>query len=146
MGHGENIGIGRFFAPLVEAHTSELAVLDLQAAHRRPERDFASATLDFRLASVVQLREGHRGHPHAVARAVGKKGFPENVNTEMRVGPMEFLVESAHEDNAPEAFNRALRLAAPAKPLKRSEEHTSELQSLAYLVCRLLLEKKKHTD
>src|SRR2546425_8670387 len=27
--------------------------------------------------------------------------------------------------------------------LGRSEEHTSELQSLAYLVCRLLLEKKK---
>src|SRR2546425_3458940 len=27
-------------------------------------------------------------------------------------------------------------------PKKRSEEHTSELQSLAYLVCRLLLEKK----
>src|SRR2546425_5464963 len=27
----------------------------------------------------------------------------------------------------------------------RSEEHTSELQSLAYLVCRLLLEKKKTT-
>src|SRR3989441_3667063 len=27
--------------------------------------------------------------------------------------------------------------------LTRSEEHTSELQSLAYLVCRLLLEKKK---
>src|SRR2546425_9280847 len=26
----------------------------------------------------------------------------------------------------------------------RSEEHTSELQSLAYLVCRRLLEKKKH--
>src|SRR5205823_9764478 len=32
--------------------------------------------------------------------------------------------------------NRALHLP-------RSEEHTSELQSLAYLVCRLLLEKKK---
>src|SRR2546425_10696612 len=28
----------------------------------------------------------------------------------------------------------------------RSEEHTSELQSLAYLVCRLLLEKKKNTN
>src|SRR2546425_8946274 len=28
----------------------------------------------------------------------------------------------------------------------RSEEHTSELQSLAYLVCRLLLEKKKQQD
>src|SRR2546425_7976632 len=32
---------------------------------------------------------------------------------------------------------------APCSTRKRSEEHTSELQSLAYLVCRLLLEKKK---
>src|SRR2546425_1628553 len=31
----------------------------------------------------------------------------------------------------------------PAPRIDRSEEHTSELQSLAYLVCRLLLEKKK---
>src|SRR3712207_7124808 len=29
---------------------------------------------------------------------------------------------------------------------KRSEEHTSELQSRQYLVCRLLLEKKQHTN
>src|SRR3989441_6564287 len=35
----------------------------------------------------------------------------------------------------------AIKVLAPA--LLRSEEHTSELQSLAYLVCRLLLEKKK---
>src|SRR2546425_5116617 len=33
------------------------------------------------------------------------------------------------------------RLGSPRAA--RSEEHTSELQSLAYLVCRLLLEKKK---
>src|SRR2546425_8617366 len=33
----------------------------------------------------------------------------------------------------------------PDVVLGRSEEHTSELQSLAYLVCRLLLEKKKKT-
>src|SRR2546425_7753173 len=31
----------------------------------------------------------------------------------------------------------------PTGERPRSEEHTSELQSLAYLVCRLLLEKKK---
>src|SRR2546425_8841763 len=31
----------------------------------------------------------------------------------------------------------------PVPGQRRSEEHTSELQSLAYLVCRLLLEKKK---
>src|SRR5687767_15422205 len=40
-------------------------------------------------------------------------------------------------DNMPVAQGRS------APGLSRSEEHTSELQSLAYLVCRLLLEKKK---
>src|SRR5258707_10499715 len=33
----------------------------------------------------------------------------------------------------------------PARADTRSEEHTSELQSRQYLVCRLLLEKKKNT-
>src|SRR5205823_14221456 len=33
--------------------------------------------------------------------------------------------------------------ASILRAIGRSEEHTSELQSLAYLVCRLLLEKKK---
>src|SRR5687767_15740923 len=33
----------------------------------------------------------------------------------------------------------------PAWVYVRSEEHTTELQSLAYLVCRLLLEKKKRS-
>src|SRR3712207_7319756 len=35
---------------------------------------------------------------------------------------------------------------APGVMYPRSEEHTSELQSRQYLVCRLLLEKKKKTD
>src|SRR3712207_7286837 len=41
------------------------------------------------------------------------------------------------------------RRGAPARrelvPRSRSEEHTSELQSRQYLVCRLLLEKKKNS-
>src|SRR2546425_8103615 len=41
------------------------------------------------------------------------------------------------------AGRRVHRAAVPRSSLLRSEEHTSELQSLAYLVCRLLLEKKK---
>src|ERR1041384_8755142 len=36
--------------------------------------------------------------------------------------------------------------ATPPTSWRRSEEHTSELQSLAYLVCRLLLEKKQNTE
>src|SRR5205823_14546079 len=35
-------------------------------------------------------------------------------------------------------------LAGTSRAAARSEEHTSELQSLAYLVCRLLLEKKNN--
>src|SRR2546425_2417462 len=43
--------------------------------------------------------------------------------------------------------SRGPRRTVPAhKETGRSEEHTSELQSLAYLVCRLLLEKKKKTE
>src|SRR3712207_8715653 len=39
----------------------------------------------------------------------------------------------------------ATKLIAALIPVLRSEEHTSELQSRQYLVCRLLLEKKTHT-
>src|SRR3712207_7292746 len=41
------------------------------------------------------------------------------------------------------AFLTLSHWAADEKPNMRSEEHTSELQSRQYLVCRLLLEKKK---
>src|SRR2546425_7240262 len=39
---------------------------------------------------------------------------------------------------------RARDTSSSERVRMRSEEHTSELQSLAYLVCRLLLEKKKN--
>src|SRR2546425_5483240 len=40
-------------------------------------------------------------------------------------------------------YLNVMSFGSEANPWIRSEEHTSELQSLAYLVCRLLLEKKK---
>src|SRR5258707_8543144 len=42
--------------------------------------------------------------------------------------------------------HRVLHGAARGCPRTRSEEHTSELQSRQYLVCRLLLEKKKKNE
>src|SRR2546425_4654634 len=63
------------------------------------------------------------------SKAAGPRGAPQNALCRHR-----FL-----------RFGRTRRdhrLAARAVA-ERSEEHTSELQSLAYLVCRLLLEKKK---
>src|SRR5687767_15307894 len=51
-------------------------------------------------------------------------------------------------DFAPQlAFALTVGSASHPRQLQgRSEEHTSELQSLAYLVCRLLLEKKKKNN
>src|SRR5205823_7639877 len=46
-------------------------------------------------------------------------------------------------DWTPIVADEATRILRQAGVSTRSEEHTSELQSLAYLVCRLLLEKKK---
>src|SRR2546425_8462193 len=46
---------------------------------------------------------------------------------------------------AAHAADRAVSAGLAKAQRLRSEEHTSELQSLAYLVCRLLLEKKKNT-
>src|SRR5687767_15532664 len=58
--------------------------------------------------------------------------FPERASGERpALGPRPHLWRPAGPPPAPEQ-----------EPV-RSEEHTSELQSLAYLVCRLLLEKKK---
>src|SRR5205823_7613218 len=57
------------------------------------------------------------------------------------------LARRSLRDSAPRSRTR--RNLAPQDRVQkelgaRSEEHTSELQSLAYLVCRLLLEKKKY--
>src|SRR2546425_2157907 len=49
------------------------------------------------------------------------------------------LIEAVGQNRAGDDRDRVNRAHVPI----RSEEHTSELQSLAYLVCRLLLEKKK---
>src|SRR2546425_3581655 len=54
-------------------------------------------------------------------------------------------IRRARPDARAPAVRRHARRSSSARPERheRSEEHTSELQSLAYLVCRLLLEKKK---
>src|SRR5437762_4563921 len=58
-----------------------------------------------------------------------------------------FRSEDAFFRMTTEAFDLILLdLGLPGRDGLRSEEHTSELQSPMYLVCRLLLEKKKNTN
>src|SRR5437764_11577719 len=53
------------------------------------------------------------------------------------------IVPSAMTGNRPRKPPDSIFTASTASATGRSEEHTSELQSPMYLVCRLLLEKKK---
>src|SRR3989442_3764019 len=57
--------------------------------------------------------------------------------------------QGGRHDGAPACFqdapSRQSFLPSASRWRRRSEEHTSELQSRPHLVCRLLLEKKKNT-
>src|SRR2546425_4544127 len=67
--------------------------------------------------------------------------FPYTTLFRSHVAPHEFLLFVGQFDRA----HRIARALSSVGSMRgdRSEEHTSELQSLAYIVCRLLLEKKK---
>src|SRR2546425_13359898 len=64
--------------------------------------------------------------------------LPISVDWLERFGADAYLAVASQADSTFTPFVQKID-----KGLRRSEEHTSELQSLAYLVCRLLLEKKK---
>src|SRR3712207_7838954 len=55
-------------------------------------------------------------------------------------------VAARNRVTTPAALADRVRRVVTRSNARRSEEHTSELQSRQYLVCRLLLEKKKKTE
>src|SRR3712207_8692000 len=86
---------------------------------RRPPRStlFPYTTLFRSLLGRLALRQGLRGLPHGAPALCLRVRFPV------------LHLDERHRDLC--------------RRKGRSEEHTSELQSRQYLVCRLLLEKKK---
>src|SRR3989441_8313029 len=111
------------------------------------------------IGSALAARD--RGGPFRVAvSAVEHKAVLAAAQAVQHLGGEEILVGVSasgvvEEEALDEALARGVALVSvmwvnnevgtvqPIARLARSEEHTSELQSLAYLVCRLLLEKKK---
>src|SRR5437762_11285348 len=91
-------------------------------------------------------------HPFPTRRSSDLPGRSEAGPTETRSrptgrGPTDRPVtgrEPDHRPDGPRASHRSsvYKPRGSARPPGRSEEHTSELQSPMYLVCRLLLEKK----
>src|SRR3712207_8328296 len=98
---------------------------------RRPPRStlFPYTTL-FRSVDEREMLavQDHQADPRDVDGDHGKAGEQAPPGARRRPGPA-----------------AELREQHPAKDRERSEEHTSELQSRQYLVCRLLLEKKNIT-
>src|SRR3712207_7914869 len=72
--------------------------------------------------------------------------FPYTTLFRSSYGHGRYAVLPENHRNTPRAdgrYHRSLCLEKHPRSQPRSEEHTSELQSRQYLVCRLLLEKKK---
>src|SRR3989441_1979242 len=115
-----------------------LALLGTAVVAQRMTRSLAllsSATAEvaagaFREPIVVESR----GEIGALARSFNSMASQLREMDDMK---RDFFETVSHELRSPLTSIRG------AADRRRSEEHTSELQSLAYLVCRLLLEKKK---
>src|SRR3989441_7790470 len=143
----------------VEPHTGDPPFLHARHPHRVP-----------RLEPAHVLELDRQRHALRRDRAAGEpeheEGEGDEAGQHQRPDAHFFLVAKLHvlpgsprpgsgssRDRAPGTAappNRATRGSLRPSPRRgswpattRSEEHTSELQSLAYLVCRLLLEKKK---
>src|SRR5205823_9027936 len=134
-GAGIIVRATRWKHPLPPPLTSRLGVLRPQ----RPRQLHPARTLGH-IALVPSAHLGQMAqqgtletlgqHRHTVAVTLSAP-HPDLVRGEIEVlRPQPQRLEQPHP-------------AAIQQPRDQSEEHTSELQSLAYLVCRLLLEKKK---
>src|SRR5690606_19778168 len=99
---------------------------------------------DCMMARIVRLRPARQAPTATQAR---RPEQPEAIAPRGRMRPPPWLPRTAHVH-----FRRLARLLAaeqresPSHVDVRSEEHTSELQSRENLVCRLLLEKKNHSN
>src|SRR2546425_829074 len=120
---------------LVQLHGE--AVVLREAIRDAPERHLETALLH---PDLLMNAHGARAcfvrHPRA-----GRQNDLDDVNGRGEVGRRNIASDIAGLRVAP----RGSIIAPGHRVGRRSEEHTSELQSLAYLVCRLLLEKKKNT-
>src|SRR5690625_6238855 len=92
-----------------------------------------------RLSSVMRIRSP------AVARISGPGRLSPYAQVETALPPRSNVVGAAVRVWVT-TFWPAFGVREGGDAKARSEEHTSELQSRGHLVCRLLLEKKKHGD
>src|SRR3989441_7946813 len=139
-------GLRRELAAKVFAHT---AAYDA-AIHRYLTRDAAGwpERITLALERRQELRYGENPHQAAALYATDEPGIRDLAQLHGKELSFNNLLDLDAAILAVAPWSGSDRAACAiikhTTPCGRSEEHTSELQSLAYLVCRLLLEKKKH--
>src|SRR5437879_5700775 len=106
------------------------------AAHIRkpaalPKR--AAAPVPLTMEEALELRRAVPAAPEPQLAREQSPSAPSEILAPPRASSAPAVAADAEDNDPPEPGS-----------LLRSEEHTSELQSPMYLVCRLLLEKKKH--
>src|SRR5687767_12660173 len=134
---GINFGSGIGGLPLIEQMDAELQ----KNGPRRISPFFIPGTIINMIAGLLSIEVGAKGPNLAMVTActTSTHCIGEAAKS-IRYGEADVMIAGGSEAVVTEL---AVGGFAAARALSRSEEHTSELQSLAYLVCRLLLEKKK---
>src|SRR3989441_3700000 len=95
------------------------------------------------LANAVKVTLGPKGRNVVIDKKFGNPTITKDGVTVAKEIELEDPVENMGAQMVKEVATKTSDVAGDGTTTARSEEHTSELQSLAYLGCRLLLEKKK---
>src|SRR6267154_960775 len=105
----------------VELDRGDRTIFNPQQSRGSAEVHFPALLLDGRFATVIKLRERYNRNTHAVAGAIGQKSLPEHIDAVTGIGFIEFFVQRANQDYAPEAINRAFGLPAAAQPFEHGD-------------------------
>src|SRR5688572_17790698 len=110
----------------------------------------ADAVMDVPVGPVIDAVDPYRRHRRHREETLGDIASRDDPYARERIrgsiGAATYGLEAAIRQLAilTPVLRRSIEDAEPESGWRRSEEHTSELQSQSNLVCRLLLEKKKH--
>src|ERR1035438_9047792 len=132
-----------------------LHAVGLMAADLHPNRSVDSGLSHIPSGRPAKIVKKKTGVPRPLGSGIPSPSASQRAELKF-VGVPTFLPEFADSGSVRSRSRQFDGVALPANrrdllrpskdsrttPLKRSEEHTSELQSLRHLVCRLLLEKK----
>src|SRR5690348_16367713 len=127
--------------PSIHGEDAVLRVLDKQGLYEA-QQQLSLTSLGFAPAEVKRLRR-LSNEPYGMLLVTGPTGSGKTTTHYAAISEINNGQDKIVTNEDPVEYQLPGVLQIPVNEKKRSEEHTSELQSPVHLVCRLLLEKKK---